>query len=216
MHTGRSLLAVCSRSHAVASRRRTRIAIVLNPNQQETLMRLISKLLGFFTESQAAAVTVPVPTAQSELAAMPRADHPISAKQIELVQSTWKSVGPISDQAASLFYGKLFELDPDTKLLFAQTEMEEQKKKLMQMISVAVHGLDRLDQIGPAVQELGKRHVSYNVQDDHYDTVGTALLWTLEQGLGNAFTREVQEAWSATYTVLADTMKAAAAEPPVG
>jgi hemoglobin-like flavoprotein len=132
------------------------------------------------------------------------------------VQSTWKSVVPISDQAASLFYGKLFELDPDTKLLFAQTEMEEQQKKLMQMISVAVNGLDRPDQIAPAVQALGKRHVSYNVQDDHYDTVGAALLWTLEQGLGDAFTPEVQEAWAATYTILADTMKAAAAEPPVG
>jgi hemoglobin-like flavoprotein len=125
-----------------------------------------------------------------------------------------ESVVPIADQAASLFYGKLFELDPDIKLLFAQTEIEEQKKKLMQMISIAVHGLGRLDQIVPAVQELGKRHVIYNVQNDHYDTVGAVLLWTLEQGLGDAFTPEVQEDWAATYTVLADTMKAAA-EPPV-
>jgi hemoglobin-like flavoprotein len=131
------------------------------------------------------------------------------------VQSTWKSVVPISDQAASLFYGKLFELDPDTKLLFAQTEMEEQKKKLLQMISMAVNGLDRLDQIVPAVQALGKRHVSYHVQEDHYDTVGIALLWTLEQGLGDAFTPEAQAAWTATYTVLADTMKAVAEEPSV-
>jgi hemoglobin-like flavoprotein len=189
---------------------------MFNPHQQETFMRLISKILGFFTGSQTAVVTAPVAAAQPELAAAPSANYPLSAQQIELVQSTWKSVVPISDQAASLFYGKLFELDSDTKLLFAQTDIEEQKKKLMQMISVAVNGLDRLEQIVPAVQALGKRHVSYNVQDDHYDTVGTALLWTLEQGLGDAFTPEVQEAWAATYTVLADTMKAAATEPPVG
>ena len=159
-------------------------------------MRLIFKILGGFTGSQTAGVTTPVPAAQPELAAALSADNPISARQIELVQSTWKRVVPISDQAASLFYGKLFELDPDTKLLFAQTEMEAQQKKLMQMLSVAVHGLGRLDQIVPAVQELGKRHVHYNVQDDHYDTVGAALLWTLEQGLDDAFTPEVQEAWA--------------------
>jgi hemoglobin-like flavoprotein len=179
-------------------------------------MSLISKLLGFFTSSQIAVVTAPVPATQPDLAAAPCADNPISARQIELVQSTWKSVVPIADQAASLFYGKLFELDPDIKPLFAQTEIQEQKKKLMQMISVAVNGLVRLDQIVPAVRALGKRHVNYNVQDEHYDSVGDALLWTLEQGLGADFTPEVKDAWAATYTILADTMKAAAAEPSVG
>ena len=93
--------------------------------------------------------------------------------------------------------------------------MEAQQKKLMQMITVAVNGLDRLDQIVPAVQELGRGHASYGVEDAHYDTVGAALLWTLEQGLGEGFTPEVQEAWTLTYTILADTMKGAAAEMSV-
>ncbi len=178
-------------------------------------MSFLSKLFGAFTTNQGAIVTRSDSTAQSEFDTEPGVDSPLSARQIELVQSTWKSVVPIADQAASLFYGKLFELDPDIKLHFAQTEMEEQKKKLMQMINVAVNGLNRLEDIVPAVQELGRGHVNYGVQDDHYDTVGAALLWTLEQGLGEDFTPEVKDAWTVTYTVLADTMKAAAADTPV-
>ena len=138
-------------------------------------------------------------------------DGPLTAPQVALVQATWETVVPIADQAASLFYRKLFDLDPDLKALF-RTDMETQGKKLMQMITVAVRGLNNLDGIVPAVQQLGKRHVGYGVKKEHYDTVATALLWTLEQGLGEAFTDEVQTAWATTYTVLADTMKAAAAD----
>jgi hemoglobin-like flavoprotein len=90
-------------------------------------------------------------------------------------------------------------------------DLVEQGRKLMQMIGVAVNGLDRLDQILPAVQQLGVRHAAYGVRDQHYDTVATALLWTLEQGLGSDFTPEVKDAWTAAYTVLAGTMKHAAA-----
>jgi len=110
-----------------------------------------------------------------------------------------------------LYYGKLFELDPDIKPLF-KGDMEEQGKKLMKMINTAVNGLDRLDEIVPAVQQLGARHIAYGVKDEHYDTVGSALLWTLGAGLGDAFTEDTKEAWAAVYAVLADTMKAAAAE----
>ena len=131
--------------------------------------------------------------------------------QKELVQMTWEQVVPISDTAADLFYGRLFELDPQLRLLF-KTDMKEQGKKLMQMITAAVRGLDKLDEIVPTVQSLGKRHAGYGVEDSHYDTVGVALLWTLEQGLGETFTREVEEAWTVVYDVLATTMKAAASE----
>ena len=87
----------------------------------------------------------------------------------------------------------------------------EQKKKLMQTLGYAVAGLDNLDEIVPAVQDLGKRHVDYRVKPEHYDTVGAALLWTLGQGLGEEFTPEVEAAWTEVYTTLATVMKEAAA-----
>jgi hemoglobin-like flavoprotein len=129
--------------------------------------------------------------------------------QIQLVQKTWKLVTPISEQAAELFYGRLFQLDPSLRTLF-KSDMKEQGKKLMQMISVAVNGLPKLDTIVPAVEDLGRRHLDYDVTEEMYDTVGEALLWTLEQGLGEAFTPEVKQAWAETYGALADVMKSAA------
>jgi len=135
----------------------------------------------------------------------------MTPEQVGLVKSSWAKVLPISDKAAELFYGKLFELDPDLKPLF-KGNMEEQGKKLMKMINTAVNGLDRLDEIVPAVQQLGVRHVGYGVKDEHYDTVGAALLWTLGAGLGDDFTEDTKEAWATVYGLLADTMKSAAAE----
>jgi hemoglobin-like flavoprotein len=131
--------------------------------------------------------------------------------QIELIKSSWAKVVPISDKAAELFYGKLFEMDPAVRPLF-KGDMVEQGQKLMRMIGTAVNGLDRLEEIVPAVQQMGIRHIAYGVRDEHYDTVGAALLWTLETGLGDAFTAETKEAWATVYGLLADTMKTAAAE----
>ncbi|MDX1950868.1 MAG: globin family protein [Verrucomicrobiota bacterium] len=118
----------------------------------------------------------------------------MTAEQVRLVQSSWEKVLPISDQAAALFYGRLFELDPELKPLFT-SDLREQGKKLMQMIGIAVRGLTNLEQILAAVQDLGRRHVKYGVRKKDYDTVGAALLWTLEKGLGPAFTPETAEAW---------------------
>ena len=129
---------------------------------------------------------------------------------VALVQNSWEQVLPIADDAAQLFYGRLFELDPSLRALFSHSDMAEQRKKLMQMITVAVRGLARLNELVPAVEALGRRHVGYGVTDQHYETVGAALLWTLEQGLGEAFTPEVREAWTATYYTLADVMRNAA------
>ncbi|MFP5463741.1 MAG: globin family protein [Gammaproteobacteria bacterium] len=131
-------------------------------------------------------------------------------ESIRLVQQTWKQVDPIREQAAALFYGRLFELDPSLRPLF-KGDMAEQGRKLMNMLATAAMGIDRLDSIVGEVQALGRRHVAYGVQDAHYDTVGAALLWTLEQGLGDAFTPQVKAAWAEAYTLLADTMKQAAA-----
>ena len=143
-----------------------------------------------------------------------REDDTLNATDIELVQQSWEKVKPISDKAAELFYGRLFEIAPEVKPYF-KGDMDEQGKKLMQMISTAVSALKRLDTVVPAVQDLGRRHVSYGVKDKDYDSVGSALLWTLEQGLGEEFTEDTKSAWAKTYTVLADTMKEAAAEVSV-
>ena len=134
----------------------------------------------------------------------------MTPEQITLVTTSWEKVKPISEQAAELFYGKLFELDPSLKELFTG-DMTEQGRKLMAMINTAVNGLQNLDAIVPAVQDLGRRHVGYGVKDEHYDTVAAALLWTLGQGLGDAFTDDVKQAWTDTYVLLATTMKDAAA-----
>jgi hemoglobin-like flavoprotein len=132
---------------------------------------------------------------------------PMYASEIALVQSSWEQVLPIADTAAKLFYARLFEIDPSLQPLFTKTDMAEQRKKLMQMITVAVRGLENIDELLPAIEALGRRHSGYGVIDAHYETVGTALLWTLEQGLGPAFTPEVRSAWTETYTVLAAVMQ---------
>jgi len=134
----------------------------------------------------------------------------MTPEQIKLVQSSWEKVKPISEKAAELFYGKLFELNPDFKELFPN-DMVEQGRKLMAMINTAVNSLNNLEAVVPAVEEMGKRHVDYGVKDEDYDVVGEALLWTLEAGLGDAFTEDVKAAWTETYVVLSTTMKNAAA-----
>jgi hemoglobin-like flavoprotein len=135
----------------------------------------------------------------------------MTEEQVFLVQKSWRQVVPIADTAAEMFYTKLFSLDPSLKVLF-KGDMKAQGRKLMTMIGTAVGGLGRLDSLVPAVQDLGRRHVNYGVRDRDYDTVGAALLWTLEQGLGEAFTPDVKGAWVGVYGVLAGTMKTAAAK----
>jgi hemoglobin-like flavoprotein len=135
----------------------------------------------------------------------------VTPAQKTLVQASFVSIATIADDAAVLFYQRLFELDPSLRPMF-RGDMAEQRKKLMQMITAAVKGLDRLEQLVPVVQDLGRRHVGYGVEDRHYETVGKALIWTLEAGLGRAFTPDVKDAWIAVYTLLATTMQNAARE----
>lgn len=136
----------------------------------------------------------------------------MTPRQKLLVQTTFAQVAPIAETAAMLFYNRLFELDPALRPLFT-SDITEQGRKLMQTLAVAVAGLDDLDALVPAVRALGKRHVGYGVRDSHYETVAVALLWTLEAGLGDAFTPEVRDAWATVYWILADTMKDGASEP---
>jgi hemoglobin-like flavoprotein len=125
---------------------------------------------------------------------------------IDLIRSSWSGVEPIADTAASLFYGRLFELDPAIERLFRRTDMAAQRKILMQTLTVVVKSLDKLDQLVPAVQALGRRHAGYGVRESHYATVGEALLWTLQQGLGASFTPPVRAAWAEAYGILASVM----------
>jgi hemoglobin-like flavoprotein len=138
----------------------------------------------------------------------------MTPQQKELITRSWARVGPIADTAADLFYARLFELDPSLKPLF-KNDMSKQKEALMGSLNTVVNSLDHLDKIVPAIQDMGRRHVTYGVKDEHYDTVGSALLWTLDQGLGDDFTDEVKQAWTVAYTTVATVMKEAAAEVEV-
>jgi hemoglobin-like flavoprotein len=140
----------------------------------------------------------------------------MTPSNVKLVQDSFAKVAPIAEKAAEIFYSKLFELDPSLKDLFGTTNIREQGRKLMMMIGTAVSGLNKLDTIIQAVQDLGRRHVGYGVTPDHYDTVAKALLYTLETGLGKDWTPDVKAAWIEAYTLLAGTMKDAAYVPELG
>lgn len=129
--------------------------------------------------------------------------------QIELVKSTWASLVPNSGQVAGLFYSNLFEMEPEYRKLFVG-DIDAQGKKLMMMLNTAVGSLDKLDSIVPAVQALAQRHTAYGVVAEDYAVVGAALLKTLGQGLGDAFTEETKQAWTLTYETLAGVMIEAA------
>ncbi|AUP81505.1 globin family protein [Flavivirga eckloniae] len=129
-------------------------------------------------------------------------------KTITLVQDSFEKVKPIAPEAAEIFYSKLFELDPALQSLFPNSDedMKIQGNKLMSMLGSAVAGLNNLDALIPILQDLGKRHLDYKVEEFHYQTVGEALLKTLKTGLGDAFTPEVEEAWATVYNTMADVM----------
>jgi hemoglobin-like flavoprotein len=125
--------------------------------------------------------------------------------QVKLVQQSFAKVAPISDQAATLFYDRLFEVAPSVKAMFP-SDLTEQRRKLMATLAVVVNGLSNLESVLPAASALALRHVAYGAKPEHYPVVGGALLWTLEKGLGNAWTPEVASAWTAAYATLSGYM----------
>jgi hemoglobin-like flavoprotein len=135
----------------------------------------------------------------------------MNSEQKRIVRETWKRVVPIADTAAKLFYDRLFATDPTTRPLFKSENLAEQRRKLVQVLSLAVQGLDQLDNLIPVVADLGRRHAAYGVTAAHYQSVGDALLWTLEQGLGLAWTSEAKAAWGEVYGLLSGVMQKAAA-----
>lgn len=133
----------------------------------------------------------------------------MTPQQISLVEESFRAVFPIREAAAAIFYRRLFALDPDLRRLFAQTDMNDQGRKLMASLAFVVGGLKNVETIVPAVEALARRHVGYGVTGGHYKTVGTALVETLDEGLGDAFTPHVRQAWIAAYALLSGAMLAA-------
>lgn len=142
----------------------------------------------------------------------------LTGKDKAAILRSWELVVPIADTAADLFYQRLFELAPEYRSMFSE-DMAPQKRKLLAMLAFIVRALDWdpadwRESVDPeqdlflVVLALGRRHSElYEVPDEAYDAVGAALLWTLDYGLGEAFTEEVREAWTRVYTILAQTMK---------
>jgi len=135
----------------------------------------------------------------------PNQGEKMDTKQIELVQASFEKVRPIADQAAELFYNRLFEIAPHYRHMF-KNNMQKQGAMLMSTLGLAVGSLNDLEKILPAVRALGQRHAGYGVTAEDYQPVAEAFLWTLEQAFGKDFTPELKEAWVAAYTILAGVM----------
>ena len=131
-----------------------------------------------------------------------------------LVRETWRRIEPIGEQAAVLFYDRLFQIDPTLRRLFKNSDMPQQHRKLIQALSAVVRALDHLDSICPMLEALGRRHLGYGVTAAHYESVGAALLGTLEKAMDEAWTGEVETAWSTAYGLVADAMQKTSALPP--
>jgi nitric oxide dioxygenase len=130
----------------------------------------------------------------------------ITSAQVALVRETWSKVVPIADTAATLFYERLFKTSPHLAPMFAGVNLPAQRKKLVKAINMVVIALDRIDTLLPMIRDMGLRHAGYGVSIEHYGQVGTALLWTLESGLGDDWSDEAAMAWTLAYQLLADTM----------
>jgi hemoglobin-like flavoprotein len=134
-----------------------------------------------------------------------RQESEMNSDQVALIQYSFAKIMPIADQAAALFYRRLFEIAPEVKELF-HGDMKEQGRKLMATLAVVVNGLTDLAAILPAASALAKRHVAYGVAAEHYAPVGVALLWMLECGLGAEWTSDLAAAWTNAYATLSEYM----------
>ena len=127
----------------------------------------------------------------------------MTPEQIALVQTSFKLV-PI-DTTGETFYDRLFDISPNLRNLF-RSDMTLQGHKLMTMIGMAVDGLNNVEFFIPLLRDLGRRHVRYGVLPVHYAIVGAALIWTLQEKLGEEFTPEIKDAWKEVYRIVSKTM----------
>jgi hemoglobin-like flavoprotein len=132
----------------------------------------------------------------------------MTPQQVRLIKESFAKVAPIADRSAGLFYARLFSIAPELRPLF-KGDISQQGRKFMATLTVAVASLENFDELKPGLRALARQHVSFGVQAENYGPLGEALIWTLQQGLGEAFTAELREAWQAAYAAIADTMKAA-------
>ena len=130
----------------------------------------------------------------------------------QLVIDSWTALAPKRDAIGAIFYRRLFEIDPDLRQLFAHVQMDDQMKKLVSMLDLVVHWIDLPERLVPVLKQLGERHTKYGVREEHYSKVGTALLGTLEEGLGNGFTPEVRGAWTEAFVLISSLMRRGAAK----
>ncbi|QHT67514.1 hemin receptor [Rhodocytophaga rosea] len=133
-------------------------------------------------------------------------------RQILLVKHSWSFVIIRSEEAGELFYNKLFELHPELRPMF-KNDLVFQAKKLIAMVTVMITKLQKMDDIMPEIHALAQRHVGYGTRPEHYAVVGKALVWMLEQGLGNRWTDETRVAWETWYNQLAKAMIEATEQP---
>jgi hemoglobin-like flavoprotein len=135
----------------------------------------------------------------------------VAERDRDLIQQSFTQLTARTEQVAELFYDRLFEIDPELRQLF-QGDMRQQGRKLTQTLAVVVFGLDHFERMVPVLQGLGRRHVEYGALPKHYGLVGNALIWTLEQMLGEAFTLEARQAWATLYGLIVSTMQTALPE----
>ena len=134
------------------------------------------------------------------------------AQRRQLVIDSWTALAPKRDAIGAIFYRRLFEIDPDLQHLFAHVQMDDQMKKLVSMLDLVVHWIDLPERLVPVLKQLGERHTKYGVREEHYSKVGTALLGTLEEGLGNGFTPDVRSAWTEAFVLISSLMRRGAAK----
>jgi hemoglobin-like flavoprotein len=138
----------------------------------------------------------------------------LSARQKKLLQDSYESIADYKDSVVVLFYGRLFEIAPETRGLF-RIDIREQAHKLMDTLGTVVDALDRFEELRPHVAELGRRHVTYGVQPYQYEKLRSALMWAMGQALGVEFDRETKAAWESLIgTISAVMLEAAAAVAP--
>ena len=130
--------------------------------------------------------------------------------EIRIVKQSWRTLRAIDPTiVGDLFYSKLFMANPSLRNMFPK-KMDAQYNKLMDMLSVIIARLDRIDELSNDIAAMARRHVHYGVRPAHYKLVGNALLWTLKQGLGQDWTPNVEKAWAECYGLLSGVMMKAA------
>lgn len=136
----------------------------------------------------------------------------MTPEQKQILRQTWAQIVPIGDTAATLFYNRLFAIDPSTRKMFSSVDLRAQRSKLLQALGHIIDGLDQFEALLPMLKQLGRRHSGYGVRDEHYDSVGDALLWALKRGLKDSWTPAVKDAWIEIYTMIASVMRHASVD----